>query len=136
MTSRRPTPKSKPSARAHFDPDAWEEDLARTTPAGREAAEAARRSYEQKGVPIEQLRRVAEHGDDHTNLPDCAKVYLPSPNGHFGMVFMLKFEPNGRPVLAFLAFGVRHHPRGSRRSSVYQLAHLRMHGQPPPRPPS
>jgi hypothetical protein len=136
MTSRRPASKDRPGARAHFDPDAWEEDLARTTPAGREAADEARRDYERKGVPIEQLRRVAEHGDDHTNLPDCAKVYLPQPNGRFGMVFMLKFEPNGRPVLAFLAFGVRHHPRRSRRPTVYQLAHLRMHGQPPPRLPS
>jgi hypothetical protein len=137
MTSRRPSPNSKPRASAHFDPDAWEEDLARTTPAGRDAAEAARRDYERKGVPIEQLRRVAEHGDDHTNLPDCAKVYLPQPDGRFGMVFMLKFEPNGRPVLAYLAFGVRHHPhRRSRRPTVYQLAHLRLHGQPPPRPSS
>ncbi len=134
MTSRRLAPKGKPRARTHFDPDAWEEDLARTTPAGREAAEAARGDYKQKGVPIEQLRRVAEHGEDHTNLPDCAKVYLPPPIGRFGMIFMLKFESNGRPVLAFLAFGVRHHPRGSGRPTVYQLAHLRMHGQPPPRP--
>jgi hypothetical protein len=136
MTSSRSASKDMPGARAHFDPDAWDEDLARTTPAGREAAEAARRAYERKGVPIEQLRRVAEHGHDQTNLPDCAKVYLPQPNGRFGMVFMLKFEPDGRPVLAYLAFGVRHHPRRSRRPTVYQLAHLRLHGQPPPRPSS
>ncbi len=134
MTSRRPAPKRAPRARAYFDPDAWEEDLTRATPAGRETAEAARREYEQKGVPIEQLRRVAEHGHDHTNLPDCAKVYLPPPIGRFGMIFMLKFEPNEHPVLAFLAFGVRHHPRSSQRPTVYRLAHLRMHGQPPPRP--
>jgi hypothetical protein len=136
MTSRRSGANSERRARAHFDPEAWEEDLARATAAGREAAEATRRDYEQKGVPIDQLRRVAKHGQDHTNLPDCAKVYLPPPAGRFGMVFMLKFEPNGRPVLAFLAFGVRHHPRSSRRPTVYQLAHLRMHGQPPPRPTS
>jgi hypothetical protein len=127
-------PANKRRARAHFDPDAWEEDLARTTSAGRQAAETARRAYQRAGIPIEQLRRVAAHGDDHTRLPDCAKIYLPSPNGRFGMIFMLKFEPDGRPVLAFLAFGVRHHPRDSRRPTVYQLAHLRMHGQPPPRP--
>jgi hypothetical protein len=136
MTSRRPGPTREHRARAHFDPDAWEEDLARSTPAGREAAESARRDYERKGVPINQLRRVAEHSRDNTNLPDCAKVYVPSPSGRFGIVFMLKFEPNGRPVLTFLAFGVRHHPRSSRRPTVYQLAHLRMHGQPPPRPPA
>jgi hypothetical protein len=120
----------KRGARAHFDADAWEEDLARTTPNGRAAAEAARREYERSGIPIQQLRRVAEHGRDHTILPDCAKVYLPPPNGHFGMIFMLKFEPNGRPVLVFLAFGVRHHPRGSKRPTVYQLAHERMRQKP------
>jgi hypothetical protein len=135
MTSRRSGPTSERRARAHFDPEAWEEDLARTTPAGREAAEAARREYEQRGVPIEWLCCVAVHGHDNTNLPDSAKTYLPPPNGRFGMVFMLKFEPSGRPILTFLAFGVRHQPRSSRRPTVYQLAHLRMHGQPPPRPP-
>jgi hypothetical protein len=46
-------------ARAQFDVDAWEEDLARSTPAGYQAAEAAREDYEQHGVPITQLRRVA-----------------------------------------------------------------------------
>jgi hypothetical protein len=120
----------KRGAKAHFDADAWEEDLARTTPTGRAAAEAARREYERNGIPVEQLRRVAEQGHDQTILPDCAKVYLPPPNGRFGMVFMLKFEPSGRPVLVFLAFGVRHHPRDSRRPTVYQLAHQRMHQKP------
>lgn len=33
--------------------------------------------YERGGVPVEHLRRVQEHGDDGTVLPDCAKVYLP-----------------------------------------------------------
>lgn len=120
-------------ARAHFDADAWEEDLARSTPAGRQAAEAARKDFEQRGVPIAQLRRVAEHGHDRTVLPDCMKVYVPAPDGRFGMIFMLKFEPDGRPVLMFLAFGVRHHPHDSRRPTVYQLAHERLHGQPPRR---
>lgn len=98
-------------ARAHFDAGAWEEDLARTTLGGRQAAEAARKDYEQHGVPITQLRRVAEHGHDRTILPDCMKVYLPTPDGRFGVIFMLKFEPDGRPVLMFLAFGVRPPPR-------------------------
>lgn len=120
---------------AHFDQDAWEEDLARSTPAGREAAEAARRDYEREGIPVEHLRRIQEHGSDGTVLPDCAKVYLPLPAGRFGMVFRaIKVE--GRPRLAYLAFGVRHHPRGSRRATVYQLAHQRLHGQPPRRPAS
>ena len=43
-------------------------------------------------------------------LPDCAKVYLPPPAGRFGMIFrVIKVED--RPCLAYVAFGVRHHPR-------------------------
>jgi len=116
-------PRAAPGA--HFDADAWEEDLPRTTPAGRQVAETARKEYEQHGVPITQLRRVTEHGHDRTVLPDCMKVYVPAPDGRFGMIFVLKFEPDGRPVLMFLAFGVRHHPKA--RGAPYRL---------PTRPPA
>lgn len=121
-----------PAFPVRFDPEAWEEDLARTTPSGRAAAEAAKEAYEQGGIPFMHLRRVEEQGRDGTVLPDCAKVYLPQPAGRFGMVFrVIKIED--RPHLAYLAFGVRHQPKDSRRPTVYQLAHQRMHGQPPPR---
>jgi hypothetical protein len=120
---------------ARFDPDGWEEDLARTTPAGREAAEAARRAYERYGIPFAHLRSVAGRGRDGTVLPDCVKVYLPQPGGRFGMVFRA-IKIDDRLHLAYLAFGVRHPPKDSRRPTVYQLAHQRMHGQPPPRPAS
>lgn len=120
-------------ARARFDRDAWEEDLARTTASGRAAAEGARAEYEQSGIPIAQLRRVAEHGHDGTELPGCAKVYLPPPDGRFGMVFVLRFDADARPLLTYLAFGVRHHPRDARSPTVYQLAHQRVHGRPPSR---
>jgi hypothetical protein len=118
---------------AHFDPDGWEEDLARTTPAGRKAAETARSAYEQNGIPFEYLRSVEEEGRDGTVLPDCAKVYLPQPAGRFGMVFRA-IKVDDRMHLACLAFGVRHPPKDSRRPTVYQLAHQRIHGQPPRRP--
>lgn len=117
---------------AYFDQTAWEEDLARSTPAGRQAAEVARRDYERSGVSVEHLRRVQEHGDDGTVLPNCAKIYLPPPAGRFGMIFRAIKAENG-PLLAYLAFGVRHHPRSSRRPTAYQLAHQRLHGQPPRR---
>lgn len=117
---------------AHFDRDAWEEDLARSTPAGRQAAEVARRDYGRDGIPFEHARRVQEHGQDGTVLPNCAKVYLPQPAGRFGMIFRA-IKVDGRPQFAYLAFGVRHHPHGSRRPTVYQLAHQRLHGQPPRR---
>lgn len=117
---------------ARFDQDAWEEDLARSTPPGRQAAEAARRDYERGGIPFEHARRIEEHGRDGTVLPNCAKVYLPQPAGRFGMVFRA-INVEGRPHLAYLAFGVRHHPQGSQRPTVYQLAHQRLHGQLPQR---
>jgi hypothetical protein len=115
---------------AHFDQGTWAEDLVRTTPAGRQAAEAARREYERNGIPFEHMRRVQEQGHDGTVLPNCAKVYLPPPAGRFGMVFRA-ISIDGQPRLAYLAFGVRHHPHDSRRSTVYQLAHQRLHGTPP-----
>lgn len=98
---------------ARFDPDAWETDLACSTPAGRTIAQAARSDYEPGGVPRSHLKRCEPEGRDGNNLVDCIKVYVPHPDGQWGMVFVLKFEPNGRPVLMFLAFGVRHHPRAA-----------------------
>ena len=41
---------------ARFDPDTWETDLARSTPAGRTAAETAKAAYERSGVPSQRLR--------------------------------------------------------------------------------
>jgi hypothetical protein len=108
--------------------------LARTSDAGRTAAASARQDFErQSGVPVPQLRRVDEHGRDGTVLPRCAKVYVPAPTGRFGIVFKLEFEQNQGVVLNFLAFGARHHPPQSRRPTVYQLAHWRMHGRHPRR---
>jgi hypothetical protein len=47
-----------------FDPDAWETDLARSTPAGRTAAETAKADYERSGVPREHLRPCDPEGRD------------------------------------------------------------------------
>lgn len=123
-------PPRAPRLATRFDEVAWEEDLTRTTEAGRTAAAKARRDYErQGGVPLSQLRRVDEHGQDGTVLPRCAKVYVPAPAGRFGIVFKLEIEQDRGMVLNFLAFGVRHHPARSRRPTVYELAHWRMHGR-------
>lgn len=110
---------------AHFDPDAWTLDLARTTDAGRAAAEAARRDYERSGVAGEHLRPCDAEGDDGTVLPRCVKVYLPLPVGRFGMIFNV-VEAEQRLRLDFLAFGVRHHPTESNAPTVYQIAHDRL----------
>ena len=120
-------------ARARFDHDAWEEDLSRARRRRGAPWPGALVEYEQSGIPIAQLRRVAEHRHDGTELPGCAKVYLPPPDGRFGMVFALRLDSDARPLLTYLAFGVRHHPRDARSPTVYQFAHQRMDGRPPSR---
>jgi hypothetical protein len=42
------------------------------------------------------------------------------------MVFAVKRQ-EGRLVLVYLGFGVRHHPKGSHALTVYQIAHRRLH---------
>lgn len=110
---------------ARFDADAFREDMARTTPAGRDAAEAARRRYEADGIPFAELRPCDPEHRDGTELPQCLKVYLPPPAGHFGMVFKFVIADDG-PRLDYLAFGVRHHPPTSNALSVYGIAHQRL----------
>lgn len=121
-------PSSEPHFPVRVDPDPREEDLARSTQAGRTAAEASLRAYEASGVPRSHLKPCEPEGRDGTNLPDCAKVYLPQPDGRFGMIFRVDREPH-KPALLFLAFGVRHHPRSSHALTVYEIAHNRLHDQ-------
>ena len=97
---------------AQFDDDAWAQDLTRTTSNGRQAATVARAAYEQAGVAINDLRPCQPQGNDGTQLSNCLKVYLPAPNGRFGIVWRAKRFPTGLRLI-FLAFGVRHHPRQS-----------------------
>jgi hypothetical protein len=56
------------------------------------------------------------------------KVYLPPPGGPFGLVYRIVKDDQGRLYLDHLAFGMRHQPPGSKTKSVYQVAHLRLHG--------
>jgi hypothetical protein len=111
-----------------FDERWFEADLRRTSDVGADIARIARRRYERKGVPTRQLRHCDAEGRDATSLPGCLKVYLPSPAGRFGMVLQLMIRPAG-PHLRCLAFGTRHHPRGSRALTVYQIAYRRLQCQ-------
>lgn len=96
--------------------------------AGAETLRNARNQFERDGVEIKTLRRCDPEGRDGTRLPACFKVYLPVPNGKFGMV--LRFVRDGEGLaLRYLAFGVRHQPRDSNTQSVYQIPHRRLHGQ-------
>jgi len=120
-----PTP--GPRFPARFDPQAWDEDLARSTPAGRTAVRDARGDYEPNGIPRSHLKPCEAEGRDGTNLPQCFKVYLPPPDGRFGMVFTIDGNAD-KPAFVFLAFGVRHHPKGSHAPTVYEIAHGRLLG--------
>jgi hypothetical protein len=98
--------------------------------AGAEALREARSQFERDGIEIKTLRRCDPEGRDGTKLPACFKVYLPAPNGKFGMVF--RFVRGGEGLrLRYLAFGMRHHPRDSNALMVYEIAHRRLHGQLP-----
>ncbi len=116
---------SEPHFPVRVDPDARDADLARTTPAGQTAAETALGAYQAGGVPHSHLKPCEREGRDGTHLPDCVKVYLPRPDGRFGMIFRVDREAE-KPVLLYLAFGVRHHPSGSHALTVYEIAHNRL----------
>ncbi|MEX0972691.1 MAG: hypothetical protein WDZ46_05490 [Solirubrobacterales bacterium] len=112
-------------APAQFDDAAFSEDLKRASDAGRQVAEAARREYEQDGVPIDDLLACEEEGPEGTALQHCMKVYLPHPDGKFGMVFRIELREN-KALLVYAAFGVRHHPRSSNAPTVYEIADRRL----------
>jgi hypothetical protein len=96
--------------------------------AGANALRDARSQFERDGIEIKSLRRCDPEGRDGTRLPACIKVYLPAPNGKFGMVFRFVSDADGL-ALRYLAFGVRHQPRDSKAASVYEIAHRRLHGR-------
>jgi hypothetical protein len=120
------TDKRPGRAPALFDDAAFAEDLQRASEAGREVALRARRGFESDGVSVASLLACAEEGPDGTSLRHCLKLRLPPPDGKFGMVFRIEKRESGS-VLAFIAFGVRHHPPGSNAPSVYEIAHRRLH---------
>lgn len=95
--------------------------------AGAEALREVRGRFERDGVEIKTLRRCDLEGRDGTKLSGCFKVYLPAPNGKFGMVLRFIRDSEGL-ALRYLASGVRHHPRDSNAQTVYEIAHRRLHG--------
>jgi len=92
---------------------------------GAKALRDARSQFEREGVEIKTLRRCDPEHREGTELPACFKVYLPPPNGKFGMVLRFIREDEGL-ALRYLAFGIRHHPRNSNAPTVYDIAHRRL----------
>jgi hypothetical protein len=80
-------------ARVLFNEGAFAEDTMRSGRAGAKALRDARSQFDQEGVEIATLRRCDAEGRDGTRLSACFKVYLPGPNGKFGMV--LRFIRDG-----------------------------------------
>jgi hypothetical protein len=91
-------------ARVLFNEGAFAEDTMRSGRPGADALREARGEFEQDGVEIKTLRRCDPEGRDGTKLPACFKVYLPAPNGKFGMVVRFVRESDGL-ALCYLASG-------------------------------
>jgi hypothetical protein len=117
--------KRKGRAPALFDDALFAEDLKRTSDTGRTVAAAARREYEQEGVPLEHLLPCEDEGPEGTLLAHCMKIYLPRPDGKFGMVFRIELREN-TALLVYAAFGIRHQPRDAHAPTVYEIAHQRL----------
>lgn len=115
-----------PRFSALFDEEAFAEDLAHASDAGARVAKAERARLERDRIPVGELLACDAEARDGTRLGGCGKTYLPQPDGDWGMVFTGDKDAAGRPVLVYLAFGVRH-PRHPWQPSVYQVAHRRFH---------
>jgi hypothetical protein len=115
-------------ARVLFDEGAFAEDTMKSGRVGAKALRETRSQFERHGIEIKALRRCDPEGRDGTKLPACFKVYLPAPSGKFGMVLRFIRDADGL-ALRYLAFGIRHHPRDSNASTVYEVADRRLRGE-------
>lgn len=111
--------------RVAFDDATFAEDLAHSATGGRAAAENERDNLTQDGLSPERLKACEAEGRDGARLPGCVKIYIPGPDGPWGMVFELRIDESQRPYLACLAFGSRH-PTGPGALSVYEVADRRL----------
>jgi hypothetical protein len=126
----------RPRVRVRFEPEVWEEEVARLRPGSpmRQAAEAARASLEAEPSAAAWLVCDAE-GPGGPRLPRCVKLYVPlgrePSSAPHGFVFELVASREPEPLfsLRLLAFGERHPRPGVR--SVYERAHKRLHGRYP-----
>lgn len=61
------------------------------------------------------------------------KVYIPDMAGRWRIVFQVVRFADGRLGLEYVAAGIAHMPKVSRRRDVYDVAHYRLHGAWPVR---
>jgi hypothetical protein len=119
-----PQPRRTVTFRVRFHPARFSEDIDRARPAGRAIAVQAREQLEQHGVSSGLLASCEAEHRDGTDLPGCAKLYLPMPYGEWGLVLQGAHDTNGAYLLV-VAFGERH---PAKPPNVYQIAHRRLHG--------
>jgi hypothetical protein len=119
--------------RVEFDDAAFAEDLEHVrSDTARTLAQRECKKLTADGLSPDRLKRCEAEARDGTSLPGRVKIYIPEPDDTWGMVFELRIDDAGRPFLACLAFGTRH-PTGPGALSVYDVAHRRLHGEPPRR---
>lgn len=118
-------------APVHFDDTLFDADAARLPETGRAAVQVARRRYERDGVAASERRRCDPEHPSGSCLPGCLKVYIPDLAGPWRIVFQIARLADGSLGLQYVAAGVAHLPEDTRRRSVYQLAHYRLHGSWP-----
>jgi hypothetical protein len=122
-------PQSEPVFPVGFDDDALEEDLAHLPASAEEALRAFHKELRRLGgLPKSCLMACQDEGRDGTRLGGCVKTYIPWPGGRFGAVFVAVTHPTRPLALRAIAFGVRHHPRGSNAQTVYEVADRRLNG--------
>ena len=110
----------------HFSAREWQLDHAPTTPSEAKSLAppaGASRATAFRSASCPRARRSIRAARASRT------AYLPAPAGRFGMVFEFVIRSR-RPELVYLAFGVRHQPRGSHAPTVYEIAHRRLHGKP------
>ncbi|MGE5527227.1 MAG: hypothetical protein ACM3Q9_01020 [Methanosarcina sp.] len=121
-------PQSEPVFPVGFDDDALEEDLAHLPARAEEALRLFHKEVRRLGgIPKSRLMACQAEARDGTRLGGCVKTYIPWPDGRFGAVFVPATHPSRPLALRAIAFGVRHHPRGSSASTVYEMADRRLH---------
>jgi hypothetical protein len=122
-------PQSEPVFPVGFDDDALEEDLEHLPASAEEALRLFHKEVRRLGgIPSSRLMACQAEGRDGTRLGGCVKSYIPWPDGRFGAVFVAVTHPSRPIALRVIAFGLRHHPRGSTSQSVYEVADRRLNG--------
>jgi hypothetical protein len=125
-----------PPASIEFGEDEWTQEVDRLDPrsSARVQAQKARKEIEAGRKQLD-WQRCEPDGPGGIKLPGCSKLYIPldalgASAAPFGFVFRLVQNPNGSLAWNMIAFGERH-PANPQTRSVYERAHMRLHGRYP-----